>query len=39
VAPPGLFPPEKNVNNFSEIETGMMKQYSSSRSWIDETIP
>ena len=40
--PPRTFPPdfspEKNVDNFFKIEIGMMKQYSSSRSWIDETI-
>jgi len=34
----GHFPPEKNANNTVEIEAGMMKQYFSSRSWIDETI-
>ena len=30
--------PEKNANNVVEIEAGMIKQYFSSRSWIDETI-
>jgi len=36
---PGHFPPpEKNANNVVEIEAGMIKQYFSSRSWIDETI-
>jgi len=36
--PPGLFPPEKTANNVVEIEAGMIKQYFSSRSWMDETI-
>jgi len=41
--PPGHFSspdfsPEKNENNVVEIEAGMIKQYFSSRSWIDETI-
>ena len=36
--PPGLLPPEKNAYNVVEIEAGMIKQYFSSRSWIDETI-
>jgi len=35
---PGLFPSEKNANNVGEIEAGMIKQYFSSSSWIDETI-
>jgi len=35
--PSGHFPPEKNANNIVEIEAGMMKQYFSGRSWIDET--
>ena len=35
---PGLFPPEKNANSVVEIEAGMIEQYLSSRSWIDETI-
>jgi len=29
---PGLFLQEKNVNKFSEIEAGLMKQYFSCRS-------
>jgi len=33
----GVFPPEKNANSVVEIEAGMIKQYFSSRSWIDET--
>jgi len=36
--PPELFALEKNANNFVEIEAGMIKQYFSSRRWIDETI-
>jgi len=36
--PPWTFSPEKNANNVVEIEAGMIKQYFSSRSWIDETI-
>ena len=35
---PQTFPPEKNADNVVEIEAGMMKQYFSHRSWIDETI-
>jgi len=33
-----LFLLEKNANKVVEIEAGMIKQYFSSRSWIDETI-
>jgi len=35
---PRTFLPEKNENNVVEIEAGMIKQYFSSRSWIDERI-
>jgi len=35
---PGHFLPEKYANNVVEIEAGRIKQYFSSRSWIDETI-
>jgi len=35
---PRTFPPEKNANNVVKIEAGMIKQYFSSTSWIDETI-
>jgi len=34
---PGLFPRRENANGV-EIEALMIKQYFSSRSWIDETI-
>ena len=36
--PPELLTLEKNANNVVEIEDEMIKQYFSSRSWIDETI-
>ena len=36
--PPETFPQDKNANNVVEIEAGIIKQYFSSRSWIDETI-
>ena len=41
---PRTFPPDispgfsPEVNNVVEIEAGMIKQYFSNRSWIDETI-
>src|SRR6218665_2384708 len=35
---PGISPTDKNANNVVEIEAGMIKQYFSSQSWIDETI-
>ena len=31
-------PRKKTENNVVDIEAGMIKQYFSSRSWIDETI-
>ena len=36
--PPGHYPPEKTANYAVEIEVETIKQYFSSRSWIDETI-
>ena len=36
--PHGLLIPENNANNVVEIEAGMIKQYFSDRSWIDEAI-
>ena len=35
---PRTFLPEKNANNVVEIEAGMIKQYLSSRNWIEEAI-
>src|SRR6218665_3543129 len=35
---PRTFPPGENANNVSSMEVGMMKQYFSSRRWIDEIV-
>jgi len=36
--PPRTYFPENNENYVDEIVAGMIKQYFSSRSWIDDTI-